>query len=202
MIDTRPVRAGLVATTLLLAGCAGAKPAGEPAGPSAPARFATPAALGDVPRAGDPHWTENREAQLKVLRPLVADPTADYAEAYMETDPAKISFSKGTPVIHVRAVAGTVADPHGTVERLIAAMPFPAMSDVRPLDDAPGGVAVRCGAATENLSDSHRSDPRETLTVCFWADSGSVGLYMHRVPGGADRRADFLAHYASVRPAG
>jgi len=190
-----PLLVALLGGALALAGCStpaepsAAAPAPSPSvkpSPSvAPAlRFVLPKKLVGQSRITDKRSLEQPKSGEAFLKRFVFEPKGNsVAGAYEQAnDPAE--------AIQVSAAAGSVASPEQTLQ-LITANEQIKVEDIRPADPGvPGGVG-KCRVSYEYAKPA-------VLTMCDWADPGSVGSVW--IWSLKDRRAKFADIRAQLQP--
>ncbi|GAB3143492.1 hypothetical protein GCM10027290_19880 [Micromonospora sonneratiae] len=97
--------------------------------------------------------------------------------------------SETDEIILISGASGTLPDPKGALERLLASLP--RLKNVRPVDPGPLGGEASCGSGeTTNAAGI------VGVTSCAWVDAGSIGLVTFMSPGrsstGRDRSAEFV----------
>lgn len=183
---------GLVAMlggALVLVGCASsstpaAAPAAKPSASVAPVvKFVIPAEVNGLPRSTDDKWLKIPKSSETFLKGKVLSPTGgSVAAAYVAPDLLE--------TIEVSAAAGRVVDPAGTLRQLTQNRSL-ELKDVRPADPGTAGGVGTCGVSRDFA-------PPSVLTVCDWAEPGSVGTV--RFMSLKDRRGKFADVRAQLQP--
>lgn len=180
--------AALLGGALILAGCTSPStptetPATKPSASVAPVvRFVVPAEMNGVPRSTDDKWLKIPKSEETALKRDVLSPTGgSLAAAYVAPDHSE--------VIEIGAAAGRVVNPAWTLRQLQSGSL--GQEDVRPADPGTAGGVGSCGVSRDY-------NPPLVLTVCVWAEPGSVGSV--RFMALKDRRDKFAKVRAQLQP--
>ncbi|RSM57697.1 hypothetical protein DMB66_32165 [Actinoplanes sp. ATCC 53533] len=185
--------AAMLGGALILAGCGSpATPAAAPA--AAPAtklsasvapvvQFAVPAKMSGLRQATDDESLKRPKSAETFLKGKVLSPTGgSVAAVYVAPDQFE--------TIELSAAAGRVVDPAGTLRQLTQARPID-LKEVRPADPGTAGGVGTCGVSRDYA-------PPLVLTLCDWAEPGSVGAI--RFLSLKDRRGMFAEIRAQLQP--
>jgi hypothetical protein len=172
-----------------LVGCASpstppAAPAAAPSASVAPVvQFAIPAKVNGLPLSTDDKWLKRPKSAETFLKGKVLTPAGgSMAAAYVAPDLLE--------TIEVSAAAGRVVDPAGTLRQLTQNRPI-NLTEVRPADPGTAGGVGTCGVSRDFA-------PPLLLTICDWAEPGSVGTV--RFMSLKDRRSGFADLRAQLQP--
>jgi hypothetical protein len=182
--------AAMLGGALILAGCASpvaapvAAPVVKPSASVAPiVEFAVPAKVGGLPRATDDESLKRPKSAETFLKGKVRSPAGgSVAAAYVSPDLIE--------TIELSAAAGRVIDPAGTLRQLTQGRPID-LKEVRPADPGTAGGVGTCGVSRDYA-------PPLVLTLCDWAEPGSVGTVRFLSP--KDRRGMFADIRAQLQP--
>jgi len=177
--------AAMLGCALIVVGCASpSTPAAKPsASVAAIVQFAVPAKVNGLPRSTDDKWLKIPKSAETFLKGKVLSPTGgSVAAAYVAPDLLE--------TIELSAAAGRVVDPAWTRRQLTQNRAI-KLEEVRPADPGFVGGVGTCGVSRDFA-------PPSVLTICDWAEPGSVGTV--RFMSLKDRRGMFADLRAQLQP--